>query len=161
MAALPLRQYLRRLASRIPTRRQFTAPCLLATLIPWARLPIIYKRLRGRGRRESSALVRAGPLEFRFEATYSEYTASIALVNAEKRTTNQPIDSGIGSVWAGTANVAYRIPLFYGVPSLRYRRFWVYITRESKSTRLCRFLAVDMATDRTLDMADTATAKPK
>ena len=51
------------------------------------------------------------PLEIRFDLSYSEYNASIALLNAGQQATNQPIDSGTGSILSGTGNLVYHIPL--------------------------------------------------
>ncbi len=54
-----------------------------------------------------------GPLDFRFDVTYSDHNASNNLLLAGQQATNLPVDNGSGSFWAGTANVEYRVPIVY------------------------------------------------
>ena len=42
------------------------------------------------------------PFDVRFDLSYSEHNASIALLNAGQQATNQPIDSGTGSIFSAT-----------------------------------------------------------
>jgi opacity protein-like surface antigen len=55
------------------------------------------------------------PLEFSFDLNYSQHNASTQLINAGQQATNIQINDGTGQFWSGTANVAYRFPLAYGV----------------------------------------------
>jgi hypothetical protein len=69
------------------------------------------------------------PLEMRFDLSYSEHNASIALLNAGQQATNQPIDSGTGSILSGTANLVYHIPLGHGVRGYGIAGAGAYYTR--------------------------------
>jgi hypothetical protein len=69
------------------------------------------------------------PLEMRFDLSYSEHNASIALLNAGQQATNQPIDSGTGSILSGTGNLVYHIPLAYGVRGYGIAGIGAYYTR--------------------------------
>jgi len=70
----------------------------------------------------------SAPIDFRFEGNYSQYNASLALVN-NGQMAGLPVDSGTGSIWSGTANVVYNIPIVYGVRAYGIGGVGVYHTR--------------------------------
>ncbi len=55
------------------------------------------------------------PLEMRFDLSYSQYNASIALINNGQFATNQPIDGGTGTIWSLGGSLVYHVPVAYGV----------------------------------------------
>ena len=70
-----------------------------------------------------------GPFDVRFDLSYSEHNASIALLNAGQQATNQPIDSGTGSILSATGNLMYHVPLAYGVRAYGIAGVGAYYTR--------------------------------
>lgn len=70
-----------------------------------------------------------GPFEMRFDLSYSEYNASIALINSGQVATNQPLDGGTGSIWSAGGNLLYHVPVAYGVRAYGIAGVGVYHTR--------------------------------
>ncbi len=70
-----------------------------------------------------------GPFDLRFDLSYSQYNASIALLNNGQQATNQPIDSGTGSITSATGNVMYHVPLAYGIRAYGIAGIGAYYTR--------------------------------
>jgi opacity protein-like surface antigen len=70
-----------------------------------------------------------GPFDVRFDLNYSVHNASIALLNNGQQATNQPIDTGTGSILSGTGNLEYHVPLAYGVRAYGIAGIGAYYTR--------------------------------
>jgi opacity protein-like surface antigen len=69
------------------------------------------------------------PFDFRFDLNYSVHNASIALLNTGQQATNQPVDTGTGSILSATGNLAYHVPLAYGVQAYGIAGVGAYYTR--------------------------------
>jgi opacity protein-like surface antigen len=69
------------------------------------------------------------PVNFRFDFSYGEHNASNRLIDLGQQTTPIQIDGGTGQFWSGTANVAYRVPLAYGVRGYGIAGIGAYHTR--------------------------------
>ncbi len=70
-----------------------------------------------------------GPFEMRFDLSYSEYNASVALINNGQIATNQPLDGGTGSIWSASDSLVYHVPITYGVRAYGIAGVGVYYTR--------------------------------
>ena len=57
----------------------------------------------------------ASPLDFRFDLSYSRHQASQQLLAQGQTTTTFQVDNGSGQIWSATGNVAYHVPIAYGV----------------------------------------------
>ncbi|MGH8209113.1 MAG: hypothetical protein ACREU6_05855 [Steroidobacteraceae bacterium] len=69
------------------------------------------------------------PFDLRFDVNYSGYNATIALINNGQQATNQPIDSGTGTILSGNASLLYHIPIAYGVRAYGVAGVGAYYTR--------------------------------
>ena len=69
------------------------------------------------------------PFDMRFDLSYSQHNASIALINNGQQATNQPIDSGTGSILSATGNLMYHVPIAYGVRAYGIAGVGAYYTR--------------------------------
>jgi hypothetical protein len=69
------------------------------------------------------------PLEMRFDLSYSEHNATITLLNNGQQALNQPVDSGTGSIFSGSASLLYYIPIVYGVRAYGIAGVGAYHTR--------------------------------
>jgi opacity protein-like surface antigen len=56
-----------------------------------------------------------GPLDVRFDLSYSEHTATNTLLDIGQQATSTRIDNGTGSFWSGTGNLVFHVPIVYGV----------------------------------------------
>ncbi|HLZ97191.1 MAG TPA: hypothetical protein VKP66_04540 [Steroidobacteraceae bacterium] len=69
------------------------------------------------------------PLDFRFDASYSEHNATNNLLNINQQATNTQIDNGTGSFWSGTGNLEFHVPIIYGVRGYGIAGIGVYHAR--------------------------------
>ena len=69
------------------------------------------------------------PLEMRFDLSYSQYNATLTLINNGQMATNQPVDSGTGTIFSGTASLLYHVPIVYGVRAYGIAGVGAYHTR--------------------------------
>jgi opacity protein-like surface antigen len=72
---------------------------------------------------------RTGPVDFRFDLSYSEHQATNYLLDLGQRAANTQVDYGTGSFWSGTGNVLYHVPLAYGVRAYGIAGIGVYHER--------------------------------
>ena len=69
------------------------------------------------------------PLDLRFDVQYSQHNATSNLLNIGQQTTNVAVNNGTGSFWSFGGNLAYHVPIIYGVSAYGIAGIGVYHAR--------------------------------
>ena len=104
------------------------------------------------------------PLEMRLDLSYSEYNATITLLNNGAQALNQPVDSGTGSIFSGSASLLYHVPITYGVRAYGIAGVGAYHTRIELDQALPFYGGYGYGYGMGMDTAtgmDTAWRKPR